>query len=150
MQPLNFLYRYLKLFFFLFFIFHLTSCTPHKLAVQTRYFSREDLASFYVGTPDPLQNDPPVGQSLLFFFKLGNDFYSYQNISIRYKIRLADRTEVEDAFTLREPKGYFTYSLFGDDYFKSGGITTYKAELIGDGEIIEEWRQHLWKDLIKF
>ncbi|HRD55431.1 MAG TPA: hypothetical protein PLC42_03435 [Parachlamydiaceae bacterium] len=140
----------LKFLIYFFLLCQLTSCTPHKIAVQTRYFSREDLASFYVGTQDPLQNDPPVGQQLLIFWKAGKDFYRYKNMAVRYKIRLANRKEIEDAFIIREPKGYFTYSLFGDDYFKSGGIATYKAELIGDGEIIEEWCQHLWKELIQF
>jgi hypothetical protein len=132
------------------FCLSLTSCGTNKLVVQTKYFSHEDLASFYVDTPDPLQNNPPVGQSLLIFWNLGKDFCKYTDISVHFIIRLKDKTEIEKSFQVTLQRGYYTYSLFNDDYFNSRGIATYKAELIADGIVIDEWRQHLWKELILF
>jgi hypothetical protein len=128
----------------------LTSCGTTRLVVQTKYFSHEDLASFYVNTPDPLQNNPPIGQSLLIFWKLGNEFCKYSDIRVNFIIRFRDKTQIEKSFQVTKPRGYYTYSLFSDDYFKSGGIVTYRAELIADGVVIDEWRQHLWKELIVF
>ncbi len=128
----------------------LTGCSTNRLVVQTQYFSHENLASFYVGTPDPLQNDPPVGQSLLIFWRLGSDYSDDKEITIKYTIRFRNKNEVQDSFKITRPRGYYTYSSYNDDYFKNGGILTYKVDLLIDGVVVEEWRQHLWKELIKF
>lgn len=140
----------LKCFCFSLLIFVLTSCSANKLLVQSEYFSHEDLASFYVNTPDPLQNDPPVGQNLRIFWKFGGTFCNYKDVSIHYTIRLRNKEEIDRTFTVTCPRGYFTYSLYNEDYFDSGGILTYKVELMADGILLEEWRQHLWKELIQF
>lgn len=141
--------RFFKLLLLLL-AFNLLSCTQSRLVVQTQYFSHENLASFYVGTPDPLQNDPPVGQSLLIFWKLGCEYSDDKDITIKYTIRFRDKNEIQDSFKVTRSRGYFTYSLYNDDYFKKGGIQTYKVDLLIDDVVIEEWRQHLWKELIKF
>lgn len=73
-----------------------------------------------------------------------------KNPKINYTIRFRNREEIQGSFALTKFKGYYTYSVFNDDYFNSGGILTYKVDLIADGEVVEEWRQHLWKELIKF
>lgn len=128
----------------------LTSCFQKQLVVQTRYFSHEDLASFYVNTPDPLQNDPPFGQSLLIFWQLDRDSCRSKNIEITYRIRFRNKTEIQESLKVNKLSGFYTYSIFNDDYFNSGGILTYKVDLIVDGHIVEEWRQQLWKELIIF
>lgn len=129
---------------------NLTSCLKKQLIVQTRYFSHEDLPSFYVNTPDPLQNDPPFGQSLLIFWHLDKNSCLSKDIEITYRIRFRNKTEIQESFKVNKLNGYYTYSIFNDDYFKSGGILTYKVDLMADGEIVEEWRQQLWKELIIF
>lgn len=134
----------------LFTLFSLTSCMTSRLVVQTRYFSDENLASFYVDTPDPLQNNPPIGQNLLMFWNLKKDFCKYENIELKYTIRFRNKKEITEAVRLTKRKGYYIYSILNCDYFDSGGIQTYKVELLGDGIVFEEWRQHLWKELIVF
>jgi len=128
----------------------LVSCRTNQLIVQTKYFSHEDLASFYVDTPDPLQNNPPFGQKLLIFWNLNTDCYISQDVTIIYTIRFRNREEIQESFKVTKSRGYYTYALFNDDYFKSRGILTYKVDLMVDGVVIEEWRQHLWKELIQF
>lgn len=128
----------------------LTSCLKKQLVVQTRYFSHEDLASFYVNTPDPLQNDPPFGQSLLIFWQLDRDTCRFKDIEITYRIRFRNKTEIQESFKVNKLSGFYTYSIFNEDYFNSGGILTYIVDLKADGEIVEEWRQQLWKELIIF
>jgi len=136
--------------FLLFILIAFTGCYSNRVTVQTKYFSNEDLASFYVKTPDPLQNNPPVGQSLLISWSLNQELCKYLLMEIRYTIRLKDKKEFTDSYPINRKKGYFTYSLYNDDYFKSGGIATYKVQLIGDGEVLEEWLHQLWQELIVF
>lgn len=137
--------------FILILAFTFTSCNTGRLTIQTKYFSVEDLASFYVDTPDPLQNNPPIGQSLLMSWMLNeNELCNYTKIEIRYTIRLRDKKEIRESFPVGRNCGYITYSLYNDDYFKSGGIATYKVELYGDGILLEEWRHQLWQELIVF
>ncbi len=136
--------------FLLFILISFTGCYSKRVTVQTKYFSNEDLASFYVNTPDPLQNNPPVGQSLLISWRLKHELCKYSLVEIRYTIRLRDKTEFTESYPINRNRGYFTYSLYNDDYFKSGGIATYKVQLVGDGEVIEEWLHQLWQELIVF
>lgn len=41
------------------------------------------------------------------------------------------------------------YTLLNERYFETEGILTYKVDLMGDGQILEEWRHQLWHELIK-
>ena len=132
------------------FLLSLVSCRSNQLIVQTKYFSHEDLASFYVDTPDPLQNNPPFGQKLLIFWNLNSNCHETQDVIITYTIRFRNREEITESFRVTKSRGYYTYGIYNDQYFKSRGILTYKVDLIIDGEVVEEWRQHLWKELIQF
>lgn len=46
--------------------------------------------------------------------------------------------------------GWVTYKLFNEEYDKTGGILTYKAEIVTeDGTVYREWKHQLWVNLIQ-
>ncbi len=138
-----------RYFFYLLF-FLLPGCSRNLLTVHTEYLSRQDLASYYVGTPDPMRNYPPVGQRLIVSWSLPKDLLSCNDLRIEITIRFGNRQEVVESLSLCKDSGTYVYSLLNEDFFEKEGILTYKVDLFGSGEIIEEWRHQIWADLILF
>lgn len=140
----------LKKFFLLILLFNLASCSQ-KLVVQTDYFSHQDLASFRIGTPDPLKRDFHVQQRLLISWHLKKrDFLCKNNVHIDMTIRLRNREEKSYTIPITENEGTYVYHVDQEDFENKGGILTYKVELIADGVIEEEWIHQLWVELIRF
>lgn len=137
-------------FFLLFFCCCLVmGCTQSRLKVHTDYVSHENLASYYVDTPDPFLNCPPVGQRLIISWKVPKDDLLLDDLQVQATIRFRNREEVTVKIPICKSRGYYIYSLLNDDYFAKCGILTYKVELIGGGMILEEWQHQIWHELIR-
>lgn len=127
----------------------LTGCSSnHYLSVQTLYFSRESLASYYTETPDPMLINPPVGQKLLVSWKIPRSYLKYDELHVNVRIRFRNRTEVELNIPVEKMCGYYLYEIANEMYFETQGILTYKVDLIGGGAVLEEWRHQLWHEMI--
>lgn len=128
----------------------LAGCTQAHLSVQTDFISRETLASNYVGTPDPNLDYPPIGQRLVIEWFFPKTYLAYTDLHLELTVRLRDRHE--DTVTIPVPKQYgvFVYFVTNQHFVDSGGIQTYKIDVVGDGHVIKEWRHQLWVDLISF
>jgi hypothetical protein len=127
-----------------------SACTDSKLTVHTDYLSHENLASYYVGTPDPRLFNPTIGQRLIISWSLPNDYLNYTQVDLNIRIRFKNREEVSETRAICVKTGSYVYALVNDDYFDKGGILTYKVDMIADGTVIEEWRHQLWTELIRF
>ena len=121
----------------------------HRLEVQTQYLSHENLASYYVGTPDPLLNDPIIGQRLLIQWCFPRKF-DRCDLQLHLKLRLRNHEEKELIRPITENRGYYLYDLVNQAYCESGGILTYKVEIRKGPCILETWKHPLWVDLITF
>jgi hypothetical protein len=121
----------------------------HYLSVQTLYFTRESLASYYVETPDPMLINPPVGQKLLISWSFPRSYLDYQELHLNIRIRLRNREEIELNIPLEKACGSYMYVVANESFFETKGILTYKVDLIGGGMIFEECRHQLWHELIK-
>lgn len=134
----------------LLFMLAIASCTPkHNLSAFSEYVTREQLASYMVGTPDPALNSPTVGQKLYINWSLPEEFKCSQ-LTLKVYMRFKDRTEDVQIIPLSETSGIYVYALLNEDYFEHKGFLTYKIELLADGELIKEWRHQMWVDLITF
>lgn len=136
----------LLLFFCLSFF---SCCNPSYLSVHTDYLSHRTLASYYVNTPDPLLDNPPIGQRLIVTWSIpkhiipGNDLYL--KIYLRYWNRQQD-IKIEPVCKQR---GTVVYTLMNEDYIATKGIMSYKVELIDNESIISEWKHQIWTDVIQ-
>ncbi len=127
----------------------LTSCSSNKLHVHNEYLTRDDLASMAVDTPDHRKERPTLGQRLRVRWKLASKFMAEgPKAEVVLKVRYGDRHDEVIHHVVEEDVGMFTHSLTGEEYFERGGITAYKAELIVDGELVDEWQHQLWARII--
>lgn len=126
----------------------LSGCS--KLSVYTDYVSDETLASYYIGTPDPRLNNPTIGQRLIISWSIPKRWIEYENLHLEIWVRF--RNHMEDAFSMpiNKPTGTYIYSVLDEDFCETNGILAYKIDMIGGGEILEEWRHQLWVELISF
>lgn len=130
-------------------IFFLCSCKQSYLTVQTDYLSYRNLASYYVGTPDPRMNCPPIGQRLIISWSVPKSFLCYEDLHLEVTIRFRSRQEMTEFFTIGRNRGTYVYQLLNSDYLEKGGILSYKIYLVGSGCILEEWRHQIWAELIE-
>lgn len=126
----------------------LSSCCQSCLTIQTDYLTHRNLASYYVGTPDPRQNVPAVGQRLIISWSIPKQYLSYENLRLEVTIRFRNREEIIEIFHIQKTRGTYVFALLNADYFSKKGILTYKIDLIGGDCILEEWRHKIWMDLI--
>lgn len=126
----------------------LSSCGKSCLTVQTDYLTHKNLASYYVGTPDPRQNVPTVGQRLIISWSVPKTYLSYENLRLEVTIRFRNREEVIEIFLIQKTRGTYVFALLNNDYFTKRGILTYKIDLFGGDCLLEEWRHKIWADLI--
>lgn len=126
----------------------LSSCGQCSLTVQTDYLTHKDLASYYVGTPDPRQNVTAVGQRLIVSWVVPKSYLTYEDLHLKVTIRFRNREELIEIFHLSKTRGTYLYMLLNEDYFAKKGILTYKVDLIGGGFLLEEWRHRIWTNLI--
>lgn len=126
----------------------LQGCFAERLSVHTEYLSIENLASFHVGTPDPELLCPTVGQRLVVTWALPSGYNCYESLYLDILIRFRSGEEKTITIFLKQRQGTYVYSLLNDEYFEKDGILTYKVNIIGDGDILDEWRHQIWAEKI--
>lgn len=127
----------------------LTGCAWPHLNVQTQYLSHENLASYYVRTPDPQLDHPIIGQRLLVQWSLSPQDVT-EDLQLYLKLRFCNHQEQELTFTICKRRGTYVYDLVGQEYCQSGGLLTYKVELRKGECILTSWTHPLWANLISF
>lgn len=126
----------------------LTSCTQPLLHIRTDYLSRKNLASYRVGTPDPLLNDPPVGQRLIISWFLPPSYSKFESLWLYATIRFFNGEEISLEFPIDKMIDTYVYSILDENYFETRGIMTYKVDLVADGVVLKDFRHQLWAERI--
>lgn len=127
----------------------LSACSSDKLHVHNEYLTLDDLASMKVDTPDERKKRPTLGQRIRVHWRLASSFLPEEpNAEVVLKVRYGDRHDEVVRHQVTEKKGMLTHSLVGEEYFSRGGITAYKAELLVDGKLVDEWQHQLWARVI--
>ncbi len=126
----------------------LSSCCDSLLFVHTDYVNEESLASFVIKTPDPLLDNPPIGQRVIIGWSLPHHFMQIQDLHLKITVHHRNREEIYLEYPVKQRKDYYIYSLLNEEYVAAKGILTYKVDLYGDGIALEEWRHQMWSELI--
>lgn len=132
----------------LIFGFALMGCSKEHLTVHTEYINEEHLASFHVRTPDPLLFNPPIGQQLIVQWNIPRDYLCYEDLRLRLQIRFRNRQEIVQEVPIQQRLCFYRYELLNEAFCDTGGIITYKVEIIGNGCVLDEWCHQLWTELI--
>ncbi len=128
----------------------LNGCACYPLSVQAQYIGRENLASYYVNTPDPHLTHPDIGQRLVINWSLPKEYLAYSDLYLFLKVRFRNHEEEEKNIPIKKASGTYLYYVLNEKFHQSGGLLTYKVDIIGDGCILEEWQHQLWTELITF
>lgn len=131
-------------------IVFLPSCNHNMLSINTDYVTVEDLASFYVNTPDPLLNRPPFGQRLTVSWSIPKRCFQFSDTHLILTVRFRNREQVTKKVSLRKPSGSYILCLSRNQYCEKRGILTYKVQLVNGDCILEERKHQLWAELIIF
>ena len=126
----------------------LSSCTSKHLSIQTDYLSRKKLASYYVDTPDPAQNYPLVGERLTLSWAFPTSYMAYHDLHIKLTLRYGNRVQEVKTYPVYKPRDMVSFILRDQEYINRRGIFTYKAEIIGNGNVLETWYHQMWVELI--
>lgn len=126
----------------------LTGCCKNGISVQNQYFSRDDLASHIMDTPDPERNCPPIGQRLIVQWKFPHQLVEQGDLSLLMTVRLRDYSEENFTIPITRSHGIYLYELCNQRYFDTCGVATYKIETWSCGELIDVWKHQLWIELI--
>ena len=127
----------------------LSGCDKYYLSVCQQKVDSTYLASSHVGTPDPRQKNPPIGQMLIIDWKVPRKILE-EKPSILLKVIYWDYSASTFTYPIEQQMGYKTYSLLNRDFEEKKGILTYKAEIITDGQTVyKEWVHQLWVQLIQ-
>ncbi len=117
-------------------------CYKDHLYVQQEWVDRNFLASSHVGTPDPRQACPPVGQRLLVAWRFP-PFLFDQQLKLILTVRFWDSSEQVIFHPLQEMKSYAAFNFF------EKRILTYRIQVVDfEDEIVETWEHHFWTQLI--
>ena len=140
--------RFRPLLFVLAALAVLPGCKQYYLSICQEWVDVRYLASTHVGTPDPRQLHPPLGQKLIVDWRVPLDIFKKKPVIVLDLI-LWDYTTRQIRIPIKRRMDFATYRLFNEDYEKTGGILTYKAEIVTeDGKVFREWKHQLWVKLI--
>lgn len=114
------------------------------LNVERRYIDAKSLASTYVKSPDPLQKHPPKGEQLWMYWHLPS-YVMEQPLVLTLKVVMKNLEEDIVAYPIKTHIGRAVYSIMNDQYTRTGGVLTYRADITTvDGTTIESFKQQLW------
>lgn len=131
-------------------LFSASSCTLHRLDVQTQYLTPDYLASFHIGTPDPRISEPLIGQRLLIQWSLKPEEVRDDNLFLYLKVRFRNHQEDEVIIPVKSKRGTYLYRVNRELYCETRGISTYLAEIRNSTCALARWKHPLWVELIQF
>ncbi len=123
-------------------------CSKYYLAVDQQWIDVRYLASTFAKSPDPRQAKPPLGQMLVFEWYLPKEVIREEPM-LQVDVILWDYSTRHLDIPIKRRMSTTTFKLLNEEYDKSGGILTYKAQIVTkSGEVFREWKHQLWVKLI--
>ena len=125
------------------------SCSKADLYVRSEYYSREQLASCIIDTPDARKTNPYYGQRLIINWSMTESTFTSGPKELILRVKLKNGEEKKSTLTLLERQGRTFYPIFGADFFKKGGLQSYLIELKEGKEVLAKSKHKLWVEKIK-
>lgn len=143
----TFFYRHSpKILFFSGLLFQ--ACQPPLLQVQTEFFSKKNLASQRVGTPDPIKDLCLTGQRLVINWNFPKNWSPDLEPILHLNMRFKKQQEETNYFLIHKRKGYCFYELTQQAYQEKGEIISYQVKIMDGNDLLCDWRHPLWSQLI--
>jgi len=121
-------------------------CQKTYLTVQQKWIDKGTLASTFVGSPDPLQEDFPYGKKVLIGWDFPLSVYM-KNPYLLFTVRLWDQTEHTYRYEIDQKRGFA--AMFFSEKDPAKKLLTYKIDILDKEEnILEVWEHQFWVELI--
>ncbi len=134
---------------FLFLFFLCCGCQKYYLTLYQEKIDETSLASTYVGTPDPRQKDPPIGQKLIMEWQIPRELVQAHS-TLFLQIIYRDYSEAQFEYPISYKSGYFVYGIEGKEYKEKGGLLAYKAQIrTKEGQVFRDWQHQLWVPILR-
>ena len=121
-----------------------------RVAIRTIFmFNRNgSIASSHVGTPDPRQSDPLLGQQLLVSWDFPRSIFE-KHLQLFVTVRLWDCTQTTTVCPISRKRDYEVFFFPNPTSDLDKKILTYQVQAISDaGEIVGYWEHPFWTKLV--
>jgi len=123
-------------------------CRSHGVFVHQQKLGPSFWASTYVGAPDPRATHPLKGEMLVAEWWVPKKLIA-QEPTLRLELVFHNFTSRTVTYPICQGVGTRSYLVANEDYEETGGILTYKAEIVTeDGEVFRSWKHQLYVELI--
>lgn len=127
----------------------LVSCDKYYVTVKKEPIDRQYLASTFVGSPDPLQVHPPLGQTLFVQWSISSSQLK-ECPELVLEVVYGDWSKKVMHFPVNKRRGIIQYDLEGQEYKEKEGLFSYRARVqTPDGQQLMQWSQLMWTPLIE-
>jgi len=121
-------------------------CSKPSVCARTFYTSRNDLAAYVVGTPDPQIATKGLGQSI--WVRWTAPALS-ETIYLDVTIRFADESERHETYPVQNRYGWLMVEITDTEYKKTKGLAAYSISLKDGENILATTKHKLWIDKIQ-
>jgi hypothetical protein len=126
-----------------------TACKSSTLSVHTEYFTRNDLASVIVDTPDPNKQEAIFGQRLYISWSLSKEQFAQKPVELACQIMLKKGQMIEKKIPVTQAFGTYVFPIVGQDFTKNGGLLSYQIKLVAADKVLATCRHKFWVEQIK-
>jgi hypothetical protein len=125
-----------------------TACARPSLDVRTDYFTKKQLASTQLDTPDPRKTSNDFGQRILISWHVPAATMKEGPCSLTLHVRYKNGEEYKEAWPITSSMGKKIFHIYGDDYSKKGGLLCYSATINSNGKAITKSNHKLWVEKV--
>ncbi len=139
-----------KITFFLFLpiLAILSGCEKYYLSLIDQNINLHSLASTHASTPDKRQKSPPVGEMIVMDWRIPKELLG-EKPYVELHVLYGNYTEKTFCFPVSHRMGYAKYKNINQEFYDTGGIITYRADLkLASGQVYKSWTHQLWVNLI--
>jgi hypothetical protein len=127
-----------------------SSCYKNHLYVQQEWVDEKDLASYFVGSPDPRRKNPPVGQKIIVNWDFSRTLFLNEMGHILVTVHFWDLEEKMVEAPIDRRRGYASFFFSNPTKDPTKKILTYRVQIFKkDGTLFETWKHQFWTELIE-
>lgn len=119
------------------------------LTARSEALDLNDLASFHVGSPDPLKCGY-CGQQIIVEWDLPPKIASRQDLKLIISMVTTKHLFQKVAIPIKKARSYYVYRQINNALFENGAILTYKIEIFSGASLLKCWKQQGWVDWLDF
>lgn len=126
----------------------LVGCQHRLLDVRSEALYPAHLASEKIDTIDPSRLCF-YGQQIVAYWRLSPHCFEQSSCQLVVTVRYGNQCVETFTSIIPDWKGYWIHQWLNEEYWEKGGILSYKVELYADDQLLEQWRHHVWAELIE-